>query len=178
MALWPRDDAPTLDTTPEGSSYVEVTATDVDLLAEAETGPALLAETDDGEAITVQVAPEHLEVIEAGDRIRVLTLPQVTGGAPYVFVDLVRGPPMALLAAVLGVLVLAVARLRGLGALAGLVVAVGGVLGFTVPALLTGGPAPLGRAMERALLFGAQQLLAQHHGLWSLLETRAGARGR
>ena len=79
MALWPRDDAPTLDTTPEGSSYVEVTATDVDLLAEAETGPALLAETDDGEAITVQVAPEYLEVIEAGDRIRVLTLPQVTG---------------------------------------------------------------------------------------------------
>lgn len=31
-------------------------------------------------------------------------------------------------------------------------------------------------ASERALLFGADQLLAQHRGLWSLLEARAAAR--
>ncbi|WP_448664382.1 DUF6975 family protein [Sphingomonas sp. CJ20] len=31
-------------------------------------------------------------------------------------------------------------------------------------------------AMERAMLFGAQQVFAQHRGLWSLLEARAGAR--
>lgn len=31
-------------------------------------------------------------------------------------------------------------------------------------------------ASERALLFGASQLLAQHRGLWSLLEARAAAR--
>lgn len=31
-------------------------------------------------------------------------------------------------------------------------------------------------AMERAMLFGAQQLLAQHRCLWDLLEARAGAR--
>jgi len=31
-------------------------------------------------------------------------------------------------------------------------------------------------AIERALAFGAQQLLIQHRGLWSLLETRDGAR--
>jgi hypothetical protein len=30
---------------------------------------------------------------------------------------------------------------------------------------------------ERAVAFGAQQLLAQHRGLWSLLEARASARG-
>jgi hypothetical protein len=30
---------------------------------------------------------------------------------------------------------------------------------------------------ERAILFGAQQLFAQHRGLWSLLEARASARG-
>jgi hypothetical protein len=29
---------------------------------------------------------------------------------------------------------------------------------------------------ERALLFGAEQILVQHHGLWSLLEARAAAR--
>lgn len=31
-------------------------------------------------------------------------------------------------------------------------------------------------AFERAMLFGAQQLLAQHHALWQLLEARASAR--
>ncbi|PTQ66107.1 hypothetical protein C8J45_101975 [Sphingomonas sp. PP-CE-3G-477] len=30
---------------------------------------------------------------------------------------------------------------------------------------------------ERAILFGAQQLFAQHRGLWSLLEARSSARG-
>jgi uncharacterized membrane protein len=162
--LWPGSgDRPGLDTTPEGSSYLEVTATDVDLLAEAQTGPALLAETDDGTTISVQVAPEYLDVIAPGDRIRVLTLPQATGAAPYLFVDLVRGPPMALLAAVMGVLVLAVARLRGLGALAGLVVAVGGVLWFTVPALLEGAPAlPVALVTASALMF---VLLYLAHGV-------------
>lgn len=29
---------------------------------------------------------------------------------------------------------------------------------------------------ERAIIFGAQQVFAQHRGLWNLLETRAGAR--
>jgi hypothetical protein len=33
-------------------------------------------------------------------------------------------------------------------------------------------------AMERAMLFGAQQVFAQHRGLWDLLEARAGARER
>lgn len=33
-------------------------------------------------------------------------------------------------------------------------------------------------AVERAMLFGAQQLFAQHRGLWDLLETRASARNR
>jgi len=31
-------------------------------------------------------------------------------------------------------------------------------------------------AVERAMAFGVQQLLAQHHGLWNLLEARASAR--
>jgi hypothetical protein len=34
-------------------------------------------------------------------------------------------------------------------------------------------PAPV----QRALLFGAQQILVQHHGLWDLLEARQQARG-
>jgi hypothetical protein len=31
--------------------------------------------------------------------------------------------------------------------------------------------------VQRALLFGAQQILVQHHGLWALLESRQQARG-
>jgi hypothetical protein len=31
--------------------------------------------------------------------------------------------------------------------------------------------------VQRALLFGAQQILVQHHGLWDLLEARQQARG-
>jgi transposase len=33
-------------------------------------------------------------------------------------------------------------------------------------------------AMERAMLFGAQQVFAQHRGLWDLLEARSSARAR
>lgn len=33
-------------------------------------------------------------------------------------------------------------------------------------------------SMERAMLFGAQQVFAQHRGLWDLLEARASARAR
>lgn len=32
--------------------------------------------------------------------------------------------------------------------------------------------------MERGLFFGAQQLLAQHRGLWNLIDARASARGK
>lgn len=43
----------------------------------------------------------------------------------------------------------------------------------TVEAIATIAAAP---ALERAISFGAQQLLAQHRGLWDLLEARASAR--
>ncbi len=33
-------------------------------------------------------------------------------------------------------------------------------------------------SVERAMLFGAQQLLAQHRGLWDLLATREAVRSR
>lgn len=41
----------------------------------------------------------------------------------------------------------------------------------TVVATVAAQPGP-----ERAMMFGAQQVLAQHHGLWNLLEARALAR--
>lgn len=59
----------------------------------------------------------------------------------FVFLDFVRGPPLLLLAIVLTVLVVLVARLRGLAALVGLALSIGGLVWFTLPALLSGRPA-------------------------------------
>ena len=70
------------------------------------------------------------------------------------------------------------------GALAGLMyslVAMGIVLIYkssSVPNLAQGALTMLGAqpSAERAMAFGARQLLAQHRGLWDLLEARASAR--
>jgi len=60
-----------------------------------------------------------------------------------------------------------------------------GRLGVEVPATLLAMPSSLvslladvdfGMAAERAMLFGAQQIVAQHRGLWDLLEARSIAR--
>ncbi len=45
-----------------------------------------------------------------------------------------------------------------------------------VEALLAQSTLPVG--VERAMLFGAEQMLAQHRGLWNLLDARASARDR
>ena len=45
-----------------------------------------------------------------------------------------------------------------------------------IDALLAQSPTAPG--VERAMLFGAEQMLAQHRGLWHLLEARASARDR
>lgn len=165
VALWPRGELPELTTTPEGAAYQQVTVTDVASLADAQTGPAVLAEDADGAEVTVQVADEYLDVLAVGDTIRVMTLSaDLTGGvATTIFVDLVRGPPMLALAVVLGLLVLAVARLRGVGALVGLAVSVVGVLWFTVPALAEGRPAlPVALVTAAALMYA---LLYLAHGV-------------
>ena len=45
-----------------------------------------------------------------------------------------------------------------------------------VPSLAAVVDACVGPALERAILFGGQQIVTQHRGLWDLLETRATAR--
>ncbi|HEY0187002.1 MAG TPA: YibE/F family protein [Cellulomonas sp.] len=164
VRLWPSsDDLPELSTTPEGSSYQVVTVTDTESEADAASGPAVLAETSDGDTVSVQLGSEYLDVLQPGDEIRVMTLDAGDGGTTYVFVDLIRGPSMALLAVVLGALVLAVARWRGLGAMLGLGLSVAGVLVFTVPALVEGEPAlPVALVTASALMF---LLLYLAHGV-------------
>ena len=154
--LWPDAESPSLTTLAPGSSYgrVDVLAVDLDAAAEDQVE----ARTAEGETTHVLVPPEHLPEVEPGDQLVVMRLLGSTAdGIPaitHVFVDFVRGPPMALLAAVFAVLVVAVARWRGLAAIAGLGVSLAGIGMFTLPALLQGRPAvPVALVTATGLMF-------------------------
>ncbi|WP_120519700.1 YibE/F family protein [Arthrobacter celericrescens] len=92
--------------------------------------------------INPDVAKSH--GVKAGDEIRYLNLSKVqaagTGSPAYVFVDFVRSLPIALLAILYAVVVIAVARWRGLRALLGLVGAYVVLVSFMLPGLVEGKP--------------------------------------
>ncbi|MDN4644848.1 YibE/F family protein [Arthrobacter sp. PsM3] len=99
--------------------------------------------------INPDVAKSH--GVKTGDNIRYLNLSKAQGaggqGAPaYVFVDFVRTLPIIFLAMLYAVVVIAVARWRGLRALIGLVGAYGVLVSFMLPGLVEGKP-PLLLAM-------------------------------
>ncbi len=75
--------------------------------------------------------------LEAGDRI-VLGRTSDGAGVEYYFADFQRRSPLVWLAVVFAVVVVAVGRMRGLAALAGLVVSFGVLVGFVLPAILEG----------------------------------------
>ncbi|MCW1250277.1 YibE/F family protein [Acaricomes phytoseiuli] len=81
--------------------------------------------------------------VQPGDTVRYVNLANVTAGgqgANYVFMDFVRGAPMALLAAVYALVVVLVARWRGLRALIGLAAAYAVLAFFILPGLAEGKP--------------------------------------
>ncbi|WP_432395989.1 YibE/F family protein [Pseudarthrobacter sp. L19] len=93
--------------------------------------------------INPDVAKSH--GVKAGDNIRYLNLSRVqgadAGGSPaFVFVDFVRTLPIILLAVLYAVVVIAVARWRGLRALIGLVGAYAVLVSFMLPGLVEGKP--------------------------------------
>jgi uncharacterized membrane protein len=95
--------------------------------------------------------------ISVGDDLRVFRNPlpptAVIGGVrvdPYSLADFERRRPLLWLAALFGVLVVALGRWRGLRALVGLGISLGVVLLFVVPAILDGQP-PLTVALVGAL---------------------------
>lgn len=94
--------------------------------------------------INPDVASSH--GVKPGDQIRYLNLSNVQGatgsqGSPaYIFVDFVRTLPIVLLAALYAVVVIAVARWRGLRALIGLVGAYFVLVSFLLPGLVEGKP--------------------------------------
>ncbi|MDN4612676.1 YibE/F family protein [Arthrobacter sp. IIF3SC--B10] len=97
-----------------------------------------------GDVIPVEVTPElaKTDAVEVGDEIRYLDLSTVMqgGAAPYVFVDFVRSVPIVALAVGYAVVVIAVARWRGLRAIIGLVGALVVLAHFILPGLVEGRP--------------------------------------
>ncbi len=109
-----------------------------------------------GSEVKVDLPPEVDRAgIAAGDRMRLLHVavgPEKTDY--YAFVDFVRGTPMAALAIAYAVVVVAVARLRGLRALLGLGFAYLMLASFMLPALLEGkSPLLVGFVGSSAIMF-------------------------
>ncbi|MFI2104257.1 YibE/F family protein [Isoptericola sp. NPDC019693] len=176
--LWPSaGDVP--DRVPvvvDGSAFVHVTVAG----PPGEDGSGELTvpiELPDGGTSRMQVDPRF--EFETGDGLVALLIADLQGevAAPYVFMEHQRELPLALLAAAYVLVVLLVARWRGLAAIAGLGVAFAVFLGFTFPALLAGE-----NAMAVALVTSSAVMLAVlylAHGLTTrtsvaLLGTLAG----
>ena len=114
--------------------------------------------------VPVLISPDIVQSrgVHVGDSIRYLNLSglaAVTGveqnGPAYVFMDFVRTFPIGLLAVLYAVVVVAVARWRGLRAIVGLIGAFGVLAWFILPALAQGQP-PLLVALtgSSAIMFG------------------------
>lgn len=110
----------------------------------------------EGDRATLDVAPQVMDSgLSAGDRVKVQRAPGADGAdAAYSYFGTVRSGPLLVLTLVFVGLVLAVARWRGLFALAGLVFSGLVVWWFVLPALLTGGPGvPVGLTGAALILF-------------------------
>jgi len=90
----------------------------------------------------------------AGDKIRVTRQVDDQGATSYAFYDFERGWQLVALAIVFAVVIVAVARWRGLLALVGLVVAFAVLVVFLLPALRDGAPAvPVALVASAAILY-------------------------
>jgi len=141
--LWPRGETP-VGSQPnpvDGPGFTTAQITEVT----GEIGTEALALLHDGteREVPVQIPPEIVNAgIEPGDTIRVFfTTGAMGSGSPYVFVDFVRDVPLLLLGGLYVLVVLLVARIRGLMAIVGLLASLGVVVAFLVPALMSGAPA-------------------------------------
>jgi uncharacterized membrane protein len=161
--LWPQRDA-----LPESIAYLDssaswaygtVTKVDLDAKPKADGGEA--------EAVFVELAGEPAprpiglspevpaEDFSPGDRVKLLYLPAAAQtGTPYVFADFVRGWPLIMLASVFALVVFAVARWKGLAAIAGLILSLLLIWQFLLPALIVGkNPLLAGLVTASAVMF-------------------------
>ena len=92
--------------------------------------------------------------LAVGDHIRIIRQVEAGGATTYAFYDFERTWPLTVLAAVFAVVIVAVARWRGLRALVGIVVAFLVLVVFLLPALRDGAPAiPVALVASAAILY-------------------------
>ena len=151
--LWPDGDAAddlqgSVGFAAEGVTFPEAVVRDVEPVCATGADPAtqscgrIRALVDEGASagtqVLVAVPPQISDSgLEPGDRIELVRQPQ-EGEGQFGYFGTERSGPLWILTIVFVVVVLGIARLRGLMALLGLGFASVVVLGFAVPALLTG----------------------------------------
>ena len=154
IVLWPDADQVPRDQNPygaDGVSTVDATVTKVDPFdcqsgGEGPDGSVELA--GDCAHVTAKVADgigtfdldasRYRAGIGAGDEIQLIRIEPPGQAVSYEFLDFRRGMPLVALAAIFAVLVIAVARWRGLFALVGIGVTLFALTRFMLPAFLAG----------------------------------------
>ncbi|MBY8859108.1 YibE/F family protein [Nocardia sp. CA2R105] len=138
---------------PPNNSYVCARS-----LVAIESGPAT------GHHTLLEIAPGPGQpVLHQGDHIRVLRQNDPTGQPNYSFEDYSRGFPLTLVVLIFALVVVVVARWRGLRAVIGLVFAFVVLIMFMLPALLDGKPALPVAVVAGAIILYAVLYLA--HGV-------------
>ncbi|MFH5823487.1 YibE/F family protein [Georgenia sp. AZ-5] len=145
VLLWPRGETPVRSVPLTGPGVTLESGTVVEVpeggAAEGSVRVEVLTGAGAGLRVPVQVPPEVMPSVDVGDDLRLLLTPQAIGtGSPYVFWEFEREAPVGILALVYAVCVLAVARWRGLAAMAGLASSLAVLLMFVVPGLMLGRP--------------------------------------
>lgn len=94
--------------------------------------------TKSGKGTLILDAARSKTGVQAGDKIQVVQIAQKGQPTSYEFYDFQRGMPLVLLSLIFAVLVIAVARWRGLFAIVGIAVTVLALIKFMLPAFLAG----------------------------------------
>lgn len=152
--LWPSADEIPVDRNPyagEGVSRIDGTVVDV---APFDCGSGGLgpdevptvdgdcanvqADTDDGTIDFILDSARFQGGMEPGDRVELIRIAPDGQSPSYEFVDFERGPPMVALAVIFGLLVIAIARWRGLFAIVGIGITLLALTQYVLPSLLAG----------------------------------------
>ncbi|MET0767014.1 MAG: YibE/F family protein [Aeromicrobium sp.] len=156
IALWPDADQVPRNQNPygaDGVSTVEATVTGVepfDCNSGGEGPDGTVEVTGDCARVTASVGDEtgtfdldasrYSAGIDPGDEVQLIRIQPEGQEASYEFLDFRRGVPLVSLAAIFAVLVIAIARWRGLFALVGIGVTLVALTKFMLPAFLAGEP--------------------------------------
>lgn len=140
LMLWPRGETPvgSVQLTDTG---VEMAIGEVSSIAETdELGQTMVTMVVDGVEVPVHVPFDIIDNgLDVGDRIEAMFNPTaLETGTPYIFVDFVRDVPLGALLALYVIVVLLVARVKGLAALFGLAASLAVVGAFILPSLMVG----------------------------------------